>query len=90
MFREKLEVSYTSFGIFGTLSNLWNLCPNKPKQWWVDTESIPDSLISDLSSNNVLLNLREHLRPSITNFSFIIFPANLELKSSQSLNKSQK
>ena len=56
----------------------------------MDTESISNSLISDVASNNVLLHFREHLRPSIVNFSFIVFIANLELKPNQSSTKIQK
>ena len=51
-----------------------------PNYQWEDTESISNSLLSDFSSNDVLPKLREHLRPSITNPSFIVFPAHLELK----------
>ena len=67
-FKTGRRLSYISFGIFGALSNLGNLGPKKPNHWWVNTESISNYLTSYFASNNVLRNLREHLRPSIINF----------------------
>ena len=51
-----------------------------PNNQWEDTESILNSFFSDFASSDVLPKLREHLRPSIINPSFIVFPAHLELK----------
>ena len=86
-FETSWMLSNTSFWIFRALSNSVNLRPNKPNHWWVDTESILNSLISDFVSNNVLLNLREYLRPPVIDFSLTVFPPNLELKSNQILTK---
>ena len=70
------EFSNTSFRIFVALINLGDLGPNNPNHWWGD--SISNFLISDFAPNDVLLKLREDLRPSIINPSFIVFPSNLE------------